>query len=184
MEHRRYATKNEPAYEKKTHPLDDVSNKPRRTGYDETSERRRDHSRQRPPTIIGICPIVEAGPFLTRIDHSVYDGYAVLLAPSSALALAFCPLSRLPLPLAWLAFCFVVRARRSTRLVVLPGVQFSLDHLSPCGGNCHTMNSFHGTSDLGYPSPTHPSEQAVCFFVLIQRFRSLSQIPSGRVRCQ
>ena len=36
---------------------------------------------------------------------------------------------------------------------------------------------------LTAPSPTNPSEQAMCFFVLIQRFRSLSQI-SSILSCQ
>ena len=56
------------------------------------------------------------------------------------------------------------------------GIQFFFsDNLSPCG---HTMNSFLRTFDLGCPSRTNPSEQAVCFFVSIQRFQSLSQISS------
>ena len=62
-------------------------------------------------------------------------------------------------------------------------IQFPFNSLSPCGHKCHIMNSFLGTFDLDCPSPTNPSEQAVCFFVRIQRHRSLSQI-SSILSCQ
>ena len=99
---------------------------------------------------------------------------AVLCALSFALALARHAFA-LAFALAGLAFGFVVRARPSTRWVVLQVFSFFFDNLSPCG---HTMNSFLRTFDLGCPSRTNPSEQAVCFFVSIQRFQSLSQISS------
>ena len=63
-------------------------------------------------------------------------------------------------------------------MVVLAIHSFGCDCLSTCDRKFHTMNSFLGTFDLDCPSPTNPSEQTACFFVLIQRFRSLSPISS------
>ena len=62
-------------------------------------------------------------------------------------------------------------------------VKFSFDNPSACGRKLHTMNSFFGTFNLDCPTPTNPSEQAMCFFVPIQSFRSLSQFrPFCRAR--
>ena len=59
--------------------------------------------------------------------------------------------------------------------VFFASIRFSFDNLSPCDGDFHIMNSFRGTVDLDCPWPTNPSVQAVCFFLLIQCFRSISQ---------
>ena len=50
------------------------------------------------------------------------------------------------------------------------GIRFSFDNLSPRDRQFHTMNNFFGMFDLDCPSPTKPSVQTVCFFVLIQTF--------------
>ena len=59
--------------------------------------------------------------------------------------------------LARLAFGFVVRARPSTRLIVLHVFSF-LSTTSRHGRKFHTMNKFLGTFDHDCPSPTNPSE--------------------------
>ena len=53
-----YATKNEPACEKKTHPS--TTSRTSQAGLEmtKTSDRSLDHTRQLRPTIIGICPTI------------------------------------------------------------------------------------------------------------------------------
>ena len=46
------------SFRKEETPLVDASDKPSKTGNDETCERRLDHTRQLRPTIIGICPTI------------------------------------------------------------------------------------------------------------------------------
>ena len=110
----------------------------------------------------------------------------VLFTLCFALALAFA-LTRLAFALALilfgfalarLAFGFCRPCQTIHKFGCLACIQFSFDNLSPCGRKFHTTNSFFGIFDFYCPLPTNPSEQAVCFFVLIQRFRSLSQILS------
>ena len=111
---------------------------------------------------------------------------AVVFTLSSDLVLAFAlafVLLSFPLARAGLAFAFVVRARPATCLGCFASIRFSFDSPSPCARKLHTMSSFLGTFDLGCPSPTNPSAQAACFIMLIQCFRTLSQI-SSILSCQ
>ena len=64
-------------------------------------------------------------------------------------------------------------------------IQLSFDTLSPCDCNFHTMTNFIEIFDLDSPSPTGPSEQAACSFLLIQHVRFVSRIssfPSKKIR--
>ena len=70
------ATKNEPAYEKKTHTFDDVSNKPSSTGNDKRASGDSLTLDNYDSQSSNFAQQSETGPFLIRIDHSVHDGYA------------------------------------------------------------------------------------------------------------
>ena len=98
--------------------------------------------------------------------------FTLSFVPSSCLCPCLCLSSLCPCLCLGLPLPFVVRARPSTCLAVLQVFVFFFSTVSPCDCQFHTMNSFLGTFDLGCPSPTNPSVQAVCFFVLGQRFRS------------
>ena len=79
----------------------------------------------------------------------------------------------------WACLWFCRPCRTIHTFGCFASILFSFDSLSPCDRKFHPITSFLTTFDLDCPSPT----QASCFFVLIKRFRTISQI-SSILSCQ